>query len=107
MLRARAAPHPQAAKATLPVPYREDGPPLAFEFDPIPLSAPAGVSAGAAAGGGAEKRPRAPSAGGASAAEEGGEEGEEGAAAKRARVAAGTPAPAPQVTGGGGVMGPE
>lgn len=26
----------QAAKAALPVPFRPDGPPLGFEFDPVP-----------------------------------------------------------------------
>ncbi len=27
----------EAAKATLPVPYRDDGPPLGFEFDAVPV----------------------------------------------------------------------
>ena len=27
----------EAAKQTLPVPFREDGPPLGFEFDPVPF----------------------------------------------------------------------
>jgi hypothetical protein len=33
----------QAAKASLPVPFRVDGPPLAFDFDPIPTAGKGGA----------------------------------------------------------------
>ncbi|GAB4814610.1 hypothetical protein N2152v2_001656 [Parachlorella kessleri] len=46
----------ELAKASLEEPFREDGPPLAFEFDEIPLAAGASAKRGGAEGAGGKRR---------------------------------------------------